>query len=95
MASPNPIKVHVKTISGKSIVVEVDSNETVQSLKRKLEQNEGLPSNSLQLCISGKRMEDAALLNAYNITAPILALTAKADAMELSKRMHRPFAAFA
>jgi hypothetical protein len=68
------MQVRVKTVSGKTIPVQVNSSDTVGTLKNKLEQMEGLTSNSLQLCVSGKKMEDDKTLAAYNVTEKVLIL---------------------
>jgi large subunit ribosomal protein L40e len=68
------MQVRVKTVSGKTIPVQVSSSDTVGTLKNKLEQIEGLTSNSLQLCVSGKKMDDDKTLAAYNVTEKVLIL---------------------
>jgi len=68
------MQVRVKTVSGKTIPVQVSSSDTVGTLKSKLEQLEGLTSNSLQLCVSGKKMDDDKTLATYNVTEKVLIL---------------------
>ncbi len=79
------MRVTVKTAAGKSFSVEVDTYDTVQKLKEKL-QHEGFSATNVQLTVSGKKMEDDRQLSAYNVSekALIFALV-RSDAMEITK----------
>lgn len=53
---------HVKTLTGKTISVSVNPHATVEALKDRIWDREGIPSDQQRLIYAGRQMEDTRLL---------------------------------
>ena len=66
------LQIKVKTLTGKEIEIDIESDDSIARIKERVEEKEGIPPPQQRLIFGGKQMSDDKKAMDYNVRAAIL-----------------------
>ena len=61
------MQIHIRNLAGKTTTLEVDTADTVDSVRKKLTDAEGIAPDQCRLVFGGKQMTDGRTLEDYHV----------------------------